>query len=146
MYARSRSWLVHQRRDSRPGEATRRRGPLSKALIAIVVAGSLGAAAPSAAQAADSIFFEGPIGTAGYLSPGNVKLTQIDIRSLDGHSACTDALLNGGGYSAAVCTNGLSSLGPPTAPFNGVSTWRPRVYSGWSGNNVELRGRQYYNL
>lgn len=100
--------------------------------------------APGAAQAADAIFFEGLANTSGAWAPlPYVKLIQVDIRSLDGHSACTDALAAVGGSTSPVCTNGLASLSG--GGLNGVALWRAHAFSGWSGNYVDLRARHYYN-
>lgn len=107
---------------------------LSAALAVSALA--LGMAVP-AAQATDLVFVDGLVSTAGVNGPA-VNLTELDVRSLDGHSSCLHAFSSVDGWTAGLCTNDLLQKAY-------AGTFRtPQVYSGWAGNNVDMRGREYY--
>lgn len=137
MYARNKLSFVSERGGSGTRERARGRRALPKALMAVALAGCLGAASVGSAQAAEAIIADGPVSTSGVYGT-YVNLTQIDLRSLDGHSSCLHAYSPTSGWTADWCTNGLYS-----APYGGVYRI-PHIYSGWSGNSVSMRGRQYW--
>lgn len=124
----------------------RRRFAVVMAIVALALAlGSLGA---SKANAADSIFANGFVsnhnpnglnaGTGGAFGTW-VNLTQIRVRSLDGHKSCWHAWNGpGAGYTYGYCTN--DDDGSPYGAVNRL----PHCYSGWSGHYVQMRCRQYW--
>lgn len=104
--------------------------------------------ASTKATAAESIFANGLVSphNPNGLNAGSggafgtwVGLTQIRVRSLDGHSSCWHAFNgSGSGYTYGYCTNDDDG-----SPYGG-STRLPHCYSGWSGHYVEMRCRQYW--
>lgn len=128
--------------------ARRRLTVLFAVLFAVLLALVVCVGATSDARAADTVWADG------YVSPHNpngtyqgsggafytyVYLTQIAVRSKDGHSSCWHAYNgSGNGYTYGYCTNDLDS-----STYGGI--WRlPHCYSGWSGHYVDMRCRAYY--
>ncbi len=105
-------------------------------LALLIVAG--GVQAPSS-RAADAIFANGLVSDAasGGTFGSWVNLTQIDVRSLDGHSSCWRAY-DGSVFTNAFCTNALDG-----SAYGGVYR-TPHCFSGWTGHTVEMRCRQYW--
>lgn len=143
MYARSRLRLGSRRRDSARGESGRAHAPrsgrlLSKALIAVALAGGIGGVAASPSQATDALFLDGPLDVTTGAWGGYVNLVQIDLRSLDTHSSCFHAYSTTLGWTADLCTNDLRS-----ATYGGLLR-APHAYPNWGPNNTYARGRYYW--